>query len=379
MIQRTSKLLISLLISALLLTGCWDYTDINMMCITVSIGVDSIDGNIEFSGEIAKIISPTDVPKEQNQASGVYNLLSYGKTFEEARINYNTINPFPVFLGATRVVVFGENYAKQGIEAYLHRIDSLYDYRKTLLTAVSRERPKELFEKKVEKELSVGFLIEDILTHLEENGQALYPKVGELLSDISFGKIGYLLPYIGIENNSIKYLGMVVMKDSKMVDILKVKDTSGLLYLLSKNPSLVETIPSTNHEGNFLSFRTKIKKRKVKTDYIDEKVIINIDLNLTSELQYQHYMDLLSDQDIKKYEAIISKRVRNSVISIIEKSQKDFKCDIFRFAKIFKGQHPKIYEQIDWKEAFPNAEINVDVKTKIVNTTLSDTTAKKKY
>lgn len=379
MIRKANRLLIILWASSLLLTSCWDYKDINMRSITISIGVDSIDDNIEFSGEIAKIQSSGQKQQEQATATDVYNILSHGKNFEEGRIDYDSMIPFPTFLGATRVVVFGENFAKMGIEPYLRRIDSLYDYRKTLLPVVSQKRPKELFEIKIEKDLSVGFLIEDILTHLEENGEALYPNVGDLLSDISFGKIGYLIPYIGIKNDSIKYLGMAVMKNSEIVDIVKIENTSGILYILSENPSLIEAVPSIRDEKNILSFRTKVKKRDIETDYVNEKVIINVNLDLTAELRYQYYMATVSDEDIKKYQKMISQKIKNDIVSIMERSQKEFECDIFRFAKKFRGEHPKVYEKINWEDEFPQAKINVNVKTKIINTTASDYTVKKKY
>ncbi|SKC85605.1 Ger(x)C family spore germination protein [Maledivibacter halophilus] len=378
MMKKANKLLILLVLTSFL-TGCWDYKDINMRAIALSIGVDLADKNIEFSGEVAKILSLSDIQQEKTHLSNVYNVLSYGKTFEEARLDYDAKNPLQTFLGAARVVIFGENFAKEGIESYLHRIDSLYDYRKTLLPVISRDRPKDLFEKKIVKDISVGFLIEDILTQLEEDGEALYPYISELLSDISFGKIGYLIPYIGIENNSIKYLGLAVMKNSKMIDVIKIENTFGILYLLSENLTLVEPFPSINDKNNTLSFRTKIKKRKIKTDYKNEQILINIDLSLFAELKYQYSMQPVSNEDIKKYEKVISKKVSDNINSIIEKAQKEFQCDIFRFAKEFRGNHPKIYKKINWEDEFPNAEININVETKIRNTTLSDTNARKKY
>ena len=131
-------LYILLCIPIILTTGCWDSEDINKKCIVISIGVDYVDDLIEFSGGIVKLTKSSKEAGGKSETSGAYNILSYGKTFEEARVNYNASNPYPTFLGATRVVVLGENVAKLGIEPYLNRIDSLYDYRKTLLPVISR-------------------------------------------------------------------------------------------------------------------------------------------------------------------------------------------------------------------------------------------------
>ncbi|WFD09194.1 Ger(x)C family spore germination protein [Tepidibacter hydrothermalis] len=377
MIKKLGKAL-TISMSVLLLTSCWDSEDINKKSITVSIGVDYVNDNIEFSGEVAKLASASK-EEEKAETSDVYKMLSYGKTFEEARVNYDSVNPFSVFLGATRVVVFGEKYAKKGIEPYLNRIDHLYDYRKTLLSVVSREPPRELFNIKVEKDISVGFLIEDIMEHVSSNGEGLYPVTGELLSDIELGEIGYLLPYIGIEEGTIKYLGLAVMKNSKLIGIIDIKKTSGITYILAKEPKIIQIINSSNNEKNKISFRTFVKKRKIKTDYIDGQVTINIDLDLKAQLRYQYYMEPISDEYTKILENKISEKAKNNIEYIIKRAKSEFKCDIFGFARYFRAEHPEIYEKIDWEDAFTKANINVNVNTKIINSSLTDPNAKKKY
>lgn len=377
MIKKSRKFLIILL--SLFLTGCWDYRDINERAITLSVGVDIVNDDIEFSGEIAKLTSTPGGDEEKAQAKGVYNLLSYGKDFEEARIHYDAVNPFPVFLGATRVVAFGEKFAKQNIEPYLNRINKLHDYRKTLLVVVTRESPREIFEMKVEKAFSVSFLIEDIVDNLKTKKMTVYSNVGEILSDIALEEVGYMLPYIGVEEGGIEYLGLAVMKNSKLIGIIDMVDTDGILYLLADEPVLTESLFSSEKEKNKYSLRTAVKKRKIKTDYKDGKVVININLDMTAELRYQYYLRPISDAEIKKLEHRVSAKIKQDIINNIERSQKEFKCDIFHFAKYFMAEHPKIYDQIKWEEEYPQAEVEVAVKTKIINLGLLDPNAKKKY
>ncbi|MCT4596811.1 MAG: Ger(x)C family spore germination protein [Vallitalea sp.] len=365
------KKILCLLMSVpiILTTGCWDSRDINEKCIVISLGVDYVDEMVEFSGEIVKLTKAKGT-EGSSEATGVYTLLSYGKTFEEARVNYNSNNPFPTFLGATRVVVFGEDYAKLGIESYLNRVDSLYDYRKTLLPCISREATKDIFEMDTQKDLAVGFLIDDILTHLKEEGQAICPNIGNLLSVIAFGSEGYLIPYIGNELNDIKYLGLCVFKDSKLVDIINIEDTKAILYVVGNNTKFIELIPNPINNKNKYSFRVTIDKRKIKTDYENDTPIINISLNLDAELRYQYYIDPITDDMIKQFEDDISKKVTDEIFNMIKRAQKDFTCDIFSFGEIFKSQHLNQYNKINWEDAFQTAIVNIDVKTTVVNQNL---------
>lgn len=62
---------IIMLIIPLILTGCWDYNDINKRSITLSVGVDNADNGkgVEFSGENASL-SPGKGGKEGGGEQG---------------------------------------------------------------------------------------------------------------------------------------------------------------------------------------------------------------------------------------------------------------------------------------------------------------------
>lgn len=370
------RLFLLLLILFPLLTGCWDYRDINMTNISIATGVDIVNGEIEYTGEVVKIVSAQGKSGDKAQSTGVYNFHAYGKDYEKARQDFDSGVPYPHFLGASRAVIFSASYAKQGLTPYLQRIAHTYDYRKTILPVISREPPSELFKVKVENDISVAFLIEDILFSLTKQGKAIYPNVGTLLSDADIKTIGSLIPYVGIKGQNIKYLGMCVLKDLKLIGIIDLGDTSGVLYILAKNPALTETIPGIDNQENKFSFITTMKKRKIKTNYIDGKVIIDIELKLNATLNYQYYPESIDESKLKSLEDMLSQSIRKKIMKIIDLSQKEYACDFIGLARYFKAQNPLVYREINWEESYENAEINVNVTTKINTLGLSDYNAK---
>jgi spore germination protein KC len=370
--KRLYILLVMLPSILLLTTGCWDSKDINEKSINISIGVDYINDLIEITGEIVKLNTTTKESEGNSEASGVYTVFSYGKTYEEARINYDANLPNRSFLGATRIVILGDNFAKEiGIESYLNRIDSLYDYRKTVLIAICKGPTNKIFDVKTDKQIAIGFVADDILMNLKENGYAVSPNVGNLLSDIAFGNLGYVVPYIGEELDDIKYLGLAVCnEESKLIDVINVHDANSVLYLLSKNFRIVELISNEINDKNRYSIRLTLDKRKIKTSYKNNRAVIDINLKLNGELLYQYYIDEISDEMIKQFEQKLSEKATNDINNIINRAQKDFRCDIFRFGKIFKAQHYKQFRKINWQEEFLGAKVNVKVDTTIVNKNL---------
>lgn len=367
------KIIVSLsMVMILFFTGCWDYRDVEKRSLVISVGIDKVNDNIEFSSEIAKFTK-----QEKAKISEIYSDVSSGENFEAARVDFNNRRPYPSFLGTTRVVVFGQKYAKGGIKPYINRINKIYDYRKTLLAVVSKEPAQEILKVKPDNDTSAGFLIEHNIEYMSNMGYGLYTDIGEILSDIAMDNVGYILPYVGIYQKRIKYLGIAIMKDSKLIDTIPTSESDGLLYLLAKNPTLTEEIYSKKYDKNVYSFKVNRGKKNISTNYKNGKVIINIDLRLKSLLQYQYYNRSLDKAKLKQLENRISDKVKSDIDEIIKKTQKEYKCDICGFAKNFRADNNKIYKDINWKEKYPKAQININVKTNILNENLADFNAKK--
>lgn len=375
--KKLTRLLILFLIP-LLLCSCWDYNDIDKKAVVLSVGVDydNTTDNYTFFCEAANFTPSSEQQTEQTKRNNIYYFSSQGLTLEDTKLYTDSSVPLPVFLGATTVVVFGTSIAEKSIEPYLHRIDGILDYRKTLLAVVSKESPDKLLRIKTNKATSVGSLIQNNLQWLESSGKAVYTTIGEMLSSISLGDVGYVLPYVGIQAEDVRYLGLAVMKDSKLIDIIDIKDTDGLLYLLADNPMLISTIPGFKNSNNIFSFHNKIKKRKIKAEYIDNIPVINVNIDLISALRYQYYVESVSKEQIKQLEDSLSRKIQTDIQTIITKSQKEFQCDIFNFAKYFKADYPKVYKSMNWEEAYTTAKVNIKVSTKIVNFDLDDPNAK---
>lgn len=377
MIKKLSKLLI--LSVPLLLTSCWDYEDINERSITLATGIDYVNNKIEFTGEIARLSDSNREDSDRAQQEEVFINISYGDDFEEARIHYSSKLPYPLFLGATQIAIFGENFAKEGVEPYLNRINKLYDYRKTLLIVVSQMPPKELFNFKQEQSPSVGLLVEDIVNNLKKKKMTVFSNFGEMLSVLELDGVGYLLPYVGIEDNEISYLGLAVMKDSKLVGVIDYEDTDGVIYVLAEKPVLTESLFAPGNKENKFSLRTAVKRRRINTEYKDGKVIFTIDMLVSGELRYQYYLSRVDSKIEKKLEAMVSQKLKDDIMKSFKRSQEEFKCDIYHFAKNFRAQHPQIYKKLNWEEAYKSAQLNINIETEIINLGLTDPNVNTKY
>lgn len=371
------NLIVCILSMSILFNGCWDYKDINRRGILLSVGVDEIKGEIQFTGEVAKLFSPTKEQQASTRVTDVYTFKSSGRYFEGARQDFENKTPLTDFSGAVRTITFSKSFAENGIEQYLNRIYFLSQYRSSILITVFDGNTENLFNTEIINDISVGYAIEDTIKKLNESGAAIYKTVQQIQSDIQFKSIGYLVPYITREDGTIKYLGLAAMKNSKLVGVIKSENSKGFLYLLAKKPTINMVIQIPEESNNIFSLTNILKKRKIRTYYKDGKVNIDIDLKFNTQLQYEYFLENLNKEELANIEKEVSNKIKKDVMYALERSQKEFKCDVFGFARYFKGKYPNIYKELTWEDAYDQAVFNVNVKTTLINTRLLDVVGKK--
>lgn len=363
------KVLIPIILSLMILfTSCWDYRDINQRTIELSIGVDLVDDEIEFSGEFARLISESKSATGSAEISGVYRLSERGKTFEETRAEYDSKINYPDFSAAARVVIFGENFAKSGIESYLNRVLYLPTSRNSMLITVSKETPKKLLERKFNNDISIGNSIENMIRYLTDEGACIYTTILDIHSHILIREMGFVLPIIEYKGDSLALHGFAVMKDAKMIGEIDLKESKGVIYLKAKKPSYKSLITVEGDENRYSL--TGDMKRKIKTDYKNGRIIIKIDIDAGAKLMYQYINTIISNKTLDQIEEIAKKEIKKDIMDAIEKSQKEFETDYLEFLRYFRAQNPEAYKKVNWKDEYPNAEVNVNVDFKLLNQNL---------
>lgn len=375
--RKIIKLLLIFLISTTL-SGCWDLIDIEKRTILISAGLDKEGSDIIFTTELSSMF-----PAIQTKAEGIgphkVTVKTYrGINFEDVLDKSSRSQPYRIFQGATRIVVFGENYAREDISSYFNRIDRSYEYRKTVLPVVSREPAKDILNFDTLSDLSVGFLIEHtIMDNLYNNNTTLYGQLGNIIDYEAIDEVGYLIHYIGIQDNELSVLGFAAIVNGKMVGILEDRSSRGAVYLINKKFGFSHTLINPQ-SGENIVFQTIGGKRKISTNYIDGVVNINIDLKLDQILMYQYKLNPISEDLYKELEKQLADKIKNDIEEAIRIAQEDIKYDIYQLALYFRGDHPKIYKNLDWKEEFPKAKVKVTVSSKITKRNLYDPNVKGK-
>jgi spore germination protein KC len=358
------SLFIALGFISLLFTGCWDYKDIEKRSLVMTIALDKAGPNkVRFDDEVAEFIYSTTSQIK-------YNLIHYqgeGSNFDTARIDIEASVRNELNNGSVRGLVIGENFAREnGIEEYLNRINKHYDIRKTITLVISKCPTKELIETSVKENRSVGFFVEDNIRTLFQHSD-INVNVAKAVSDMRMDGMGTLIPCIDLENDKIKYVGLAVIKDSKLIDIISSQNTTGILLIDAPKVPMTITLIDPKDSSNTTAFKLTKAKKKIKTYYKNDEVIMDLSLDVRASMTHQYKIVPQDEKALEEIEEALSKNLKNSVEEAIRKSQNDYKVDLFEFIKYFKAQHPVKYRSLNWRDAFPKAKINVKVNVNITD------------
>ncbi|MDD3652810.1 MAG: Ger(x)C family spore germination protein [Desulfotomaculaceae bacterium] len=321
----------------------------------------------------------------------------------------NTATSRHLSLLHTKALVISEELAQEGIGKWFSTLSRYYELRATSFVFVCRGKAKDFLEKnKPPLEISptkqyelIGSLsrahglYHDItfkefyeelksrsiqpslpLAAIHEGGlETARPGVkqgGEL--ELPLGKyIAGDIPIAG--ENKAQFYGTAVFQKDKMVGTISGEETRFYLMLRGKfetgfmnflDPlSQPETLAFLVHQARSPKYVTRMSE--------DGSVTIDIDLYLEAELAAMLSGINYESPEYKPFiEAAFSQYVQEGCQRLIQRTQEEFKADIFGFGEQLKKHFWTVpsWTEYKWLERYPEAQVNVTVHTRVRRTGL---------
>lgn len=131
------KLVTIVIISSLLLSGCWDKKELNEISITMGIGVDELDDQYVVS---AQVVVPSEVSvKGSTGGSPVTLFKAEGETILEAISKLSRITPRTIYPGHLRVLVISDKVAEKGIGNILDFFERNWEIRSDFYIVIAKD------------------------------------------------------------------------------------------------------------------------------------------------------------------------------------------------------------------------------------------------
>ena len=359
--RRKASVLLSLLILPLLLTGCFDYHDINKVTFPTSIifDVDDLGQEIVYLDCIKPYRSTNDSSDKGRRI--IYK--GVGKTALEALNDINRASSFKLDYTQTRAYIFTEKASRKGIKKFLDLINNNSEFSMKPSAFVYYGDVEELLKTVSTDEEYLGLFLNDLVGKEKYNPRAVKSNINYYLSNILMGSNTALLTSIALEDNAIdkkiQIQGSSIFKDNVLVERIDMENS--LIYNIMMGNAKSGTLEISNPESkeNFITLQILDSSMKDKLEFQDGKYKLIKDVNVevsVSEIQGELIVDANGLDYIKvNEEAYIS-----GYAEYLFNKYKKQNLDIFDIDRLAEMYYPN--ENID----NPLSVTEVEVNTKLI-------------
>ncbi|KAA9014921.1 Ger(x)C family spore germination protein [Niallia endozanthoxylica] len=375
-------LLIIFLFISIFLSGCWSRRELNELAIAVALGIDKTDDGLLLT---VQIINPSELAGQvRSGRTEVISMKQTGDTLLEAGRMLSVESPRRIYLAHLRQIIFGEEFAKEGIAKTLDFLSRHHEMRTDFFITVAKGSTASDI-------LNVQTALEPIpankLFGALENSETVWSRtktvqLDELISSITskgkepvltgiyaYGDVKTGSKFSNVQDVSpeseLKIDQIAVFKKDKLIGWLNSDESKGFNYITDNIKSSIVNIPC---EGGKISIGTIRSKTDVKGKMKNGKPQIDIHINSEGNIgDVQCSVDLSKLETIKAIEEKYKNQIEEKMKKVIHRAQKDFQSDIFGFGEAIHRAEPKAWKRLEptWEQEFENLEVSIHVKADI--------------
>lgn len=371
---------ILILIILFLMTGCWNYQELNSLAISTAMAIDKKDDEYEVSILIANSKKNQVSSKEGESQTVVYS--AKGKSISEALKNIDLENPRQTYIGHLAVIVISEEVAKEGLDNVLDLLLRDSESTKRFYLAIAKDDEA----KSIIKVISPleTFPSQTISTNIKASSesQAISSAVtySKFIENTLKKGMNPILPTITIEGSAskgekaknlesssldaiLKLSTIAIFKYDKLVGYANKDQSRGINLMLDEIKEMIveykcdKNILVTSLSEVNTNIDISLKKNKLKAT-------INVD-GIGDIIENNCKLDLTNTKTINKIEKRVNQKVEKIINNGLDLIQKDLKSDVIGFGNILYKKEPKYFNKINWDKEFPKLNIKVNSNIKI--------------
>lgn len=381
-------IILFMLLSTVLLSGCWDRAELQDLDIVSAIGIDEGGDDVENRYLVTvQVINEGQIAGAPGQGgtSEVSPVMLYsetGSTVAEALRKIAPKAPQELFFPHVQLLVIGEELArKKGILDLFDWIERDSQFRTLFPILIVRDNTaKNLLQittslEKIPSAKIIGGLeanqkiwgeyastrADQVIQQLGAEGANLTgvqiigdPEEGNKLSNVQ-----QISP-----KTTVEIKGLALFKKGKLKKWLDDDAARGATWI---NNELTKTILNLNCEEKEKGVAVDMVRSitKIKAEIKKEKPVFQITIRSEGDIEEVHCpIDLGKHESIEKLEKLMEKEIKEEIMMAIE-AAKEQKSDIFGLGEYINREDPKLWKKIKKKwddEIFPETEVKVNVE-----------------
>jgi len=373
-------LFILIILSTIFLTGCWSSREVNTLAITVCIGIDKTENGYLVTEQV---LNPRAIASKKATAeSPVVIYTAEGNDLAEIVRRFTTQSSRILYNADLRMVVIGEDVAKDGIQNILDYFLRNYEYRTEFYFVIAKNSTaNEVLGILTPIESVPGFSMYISLKMSEEKWAAMKSiRIIELVNSIIADGDNPVLTGIEISQDEIspkstdilkqsgeykklKYTGLGAFNKDKLVGWLDEDESKGYNYITD---NVKNTIEYADYDSKVkITYEVLNAKSRTKVYFLENKPAIEVKIKTKCNIEIvEGEFDVSAEENKQILNKLLARKVKLLCEKALNKAQKELKTDIFGFGEAIHREYPKTWEKLkdDWNDKFTDLPVNITVE-----------------
>lgn len=365
--MKSSKIIALVLTIAFVFSGCMDTQNLKDLTVVQGLGID-VDNdetkvtlqylNLAKSGSATDALNGNITTTANGSASNISDAISQTAKGLSQKI----------FFGQNKIIVFGNEYSKVGIDKGLDYLLRSIDSRPDVLVAISDEKAEDIIKSTQNGARIPAENIYQLLKVGQDNGQGAVVTVNDLLNLYADETSDIYLPLLKTQDKLVSCQGIVVFSDDKSVKTLDANQTFGFLFVKNKINGGSLTVKSDEFGFVGLEIIDSVTKCRVSTK--GSKITFHCDVSvvlLLNELE-KGITTRLTPSKINDIQTLVENQVGDMCKSAVTTCTQ-CKSDPFMIGRYLAKEDVRLYNSLkeNWHDALSQVEFNVKVDAKLKN------------
>lgn len=364
-----------------LLSGCYNYRELNELGITTAVSIDYKDNNFYVIAEVINPIKQQDASSSNNSPFVNYN--SSSSSLQDAFRKVVLESPRQLYAAQLEIIVLSEEVVNNHLEEVLEYFARDPEARTEIKIIVAKTEgsTKAITLQTLLTSLSSSNIINSLDLQSKVLGMAYPVTLNELLNMYIDPYLEVVLPSmtlygnyeIGDEKENIttsspkaivKIDGSTITKDNKILGYLDLEE-SKILNLI--NGKLKETIIKMNYYDGYIIFEPNRIKVSRELDIKNNIIKINISgYSKTKEIQSN--INVKDPKEVEKLNKALNMELEKKITDTFNSIREKYGTDVFGFQELYYRTNYKYFKEncTNWYEdIYPKIKLEVKANVRL--------------
>ncbi|MFS0557501.1 Ger(x)C family spore germination protein [Brevibacillus sp. 179-C9.3 HS] len=376
------KVLLSVVL-VIILAGCWDRKELNDLAIAVGIGIDKVQGGYQVS---VQVVDPAEVAANKGKPgrAPVTLFTMNAPTIFEAVRKMTTISPRKIYMAHTRMLIFGESIAREGISPVVDFVSRDHEFRTDFYIAIARGTTARDILKVITPLEQIPST--ELFVSLETSSKVWAPTAAVTMDQLitDFTSKGKQAVLTGIQLTGpvgegeqrknveqidspvlLQYTTLATFRGDKLSTWLSESDSKAFSYITGKVKSTVGSMGCKG--GGRITMEVMDADSKIEAIMKNGIPAVNVHVQLENDIgEVQCKLDLTDMNTITELEKEAEKNLEALLKKAIANAKKNG-VDIYGFGEAIHRKYPKVWKKIgdNWEKEFAKLPVHVKADVKI--------------